>query len=153
MSEAFNDAVRKVLSAAGWYPGRREPALLKQWQRELVGEGGFTIFPAAERALLEFGGLRIDERGPGIDRAREPFVLDPSLAVGAESVFLDYAGLLQKRLFPLGEAGGQAFIAIAESGEVFLIFEGILLIAATIEDALANLIEGRRMPGAEWLYE
>jgi len=33
------------------------------------------MFPSAEKALLEFGGLKIDQQGPGVSCSREPFEL------------------------------------------------------------------------------
>lgn len=110
------------------------------------------MFPAAETALLEFGGLRVPASGPGVDRAREPFELNPVLATDAEPLFDEYGELLKKQLFPLGEAGDQAFIAISNTGEVYLIFEGVLLIGANVCEALTNLIEGRAVPGATWRH-
>lgn len=110
------------------------------------------MFGTAEAALLEFGGLRVTASGPGVDRAREPFELDPTLAIDAESLFNEYSALLEKKLFPMGEASDQAFIAIADTGEVYLIFEGVQLIGMNVREALSNLIEGRIVPGATWLH-
>ena len=130
----------------------RERSLVDNWRDELVRENGFEMFPAAQSALEEFGGLHVTDRGPGVDRARESFKVDPTLAIDAEDLFEEHSRLLQKRLFPLGEAGDQAFLAIADTGEVFLIFEGVQLVGDNIEEAMTNLIEGRSVPGAKWLY-
>ncbi|WP_420719026.1 SUKH-3 domain-containing protein [Streptomyces sp. NRRL S-646] len=43
---------------------------------------GIVMHDAAEAFLQEFGGLTVSIGGPGINRAREPFELNPELAWG-----------------------------------------------------------------------
>lgn len=148
----LNDSVHRDLAAAGWYGGRRDEGFMERIRQRLTHDGRFELFPVAEAALLEFGGLRVEQSGAGVDRARESFVLNPLRAVDAEPVFAQYSEVVGKKLFPLGEAGDQGFIAVADTGEVFLIFEGILLLGHSVHEALSNLIEGRAVPGATWLY-
>jgi SUKH-3 immunity protein len=153
MIRRFNESVTRILTQAGWHPGRNVARDVEAWEHRLVRNGQFVFFDAAKIALSEFGLISIDQCGPGIDRAREPFILDPTRAIDAESVFEQYSCLLKKRLFPLGEYGEQAYLAIADTGEVYLLFEGALLVGATIESALANLIEGREAPEAIWMSD
>ncbi|MCU1245320.1 MAG: hypothetical protein JWN02_1230 [Acidobacteria bacterium] len=106
---------------------------------------------AAESALHRFGGLRIEQHGEGVDFSRSSIAIDPELAIGAEVELQRYAQLTGKEsLFPLGEAADQALLAIADTGDVYLIFEGILLVGNNIDEAIVNLLEGRKVPGAEW---
>ena len=151
MLDELSDVAKQTLTSAGWHPERSLEQELRIWGDTLVRNGRFELFPSARDALCRFGGLAIDVRGPGIDRAREPFVLDPTRAIDAECLFQQYSKLLKTRLFPLGESGDQAFIAIADTGKVYLLFEGSLLIGDSIERALSNLIEGRGVPEATWL--
>jgi hypothetical protein len=125
-----------MLSEAGWFPGRDVFSQLRL-------PAGFTLFPAAQRVLQEFGMLRIGREGPGRMFARTPVVLDPMLCEGADDWFSDYAGLLQSCLYPLGETvSGGALVAIDDRGRVFLIFEGISFVGDTFEGALDNLLRG-----------
>jgi hypothetical protein len=147
----FNERVTRALARAGWIAGS-DRGRCDEWVAVRGLSHSLRIFPAAVAALSEFGGLRVDEAGVGIDRAREPFILDPGRAVGSEDIFVRYSEILNKALFPLGEAADQAFIAIADSGEVYLLFEGALLIGDRIDTALVNLIEGRMTNGAKWIH-
>ncbi|HET6948786.1 MAG TPA: SUKH-3 domain-containing protein [Acidimicrobiales bacterium] len=142
----FTPAVSEALEAAGWSPGRRLPdEQIRAWSDGLPG---FAMFPAAEAALREFGGLAVDQHGPGIDRAREPFELDPLLAWGEEDRFELFADEYGVTLFPLGEAAGSHyFLAVDPGGRTFLVMDDIQLIAESFDDALESLILGKgRLP-------
>lgn len=139
----FDDRVLAVLTAAGWYEGRKSKNVVSDARVGLETNGGFEMFPAAEATLLEFGGLRVNQSGPGITCARAPFDLNPLLAVLCEDIFDEFARFLEQRLFPLGEAfGGHMFLAIAESGEIFVLMDEILRVGDDIDSALRNLIIG-----------
>ncbi len=144
-SERFNGPVYDVLTRSGWYPGRKVPELVANWVKRLDRPARFSIFPTAETFLLEFGGLRIDQDGPGISCARTPFHLNPLLALGEYEYFEDYARQVESTFYPLGEMdGGDSFLAIDCSGRVFGIKNILSIIGLNIEDALANLILGER---------
>ncbi|WP_394827857.1 SUKH-3 domain-containing protein [Pendulispora albinea] len=137
--------VRETLMRAGWVPGRRDEARANEWAHQLDSPGGLQIFDAARAALAEFGGLKVDVVGPGIDFAKTSFELDPLLAIGEEDRFEDAASQLARRVYPLGDVGGgHAFLAIDDRGAVYFINEsGPTLLGHTIENALAALIQGR----------
>jgi SUKH-3 immunity protein of toxin-antitoxin system len=147
----FSSDADQLLREAGWYPGREMKGEVAEWAHVLEQEGrGFPLFDAAERALLEFGGLQIKQSGPGIDVARAPFVLDPLLALGEDDRFFGYSRQIGVRLYPLGEAwGGHSFLAIAEDGRVFLLMDEIEELAKSMDEALERLIQGRRGPSRE----
>ncbi len=42
--------------------------------------------------------------GPGVEAARFPFLLDPSVCEGEEDLFLEWSEELGRCLFPIGEA-------------------------------------------------
>lgn len=127
-----------MLSEAGWFPGRDVFS-------ELRLPTGFSLFPAAQRVLQEFGMLRIGREGPGLMSARTPVVLDPMLCVGEDDRFSAYASLHHSCLYPLGEAsGGHAFVAIDEQGRVFGLMDAMWFVGDTFDDALDNLLRGAR---------
>jgi hypothetical protein len=118
-------------------------AKLGSWTSQLAP--GFVIFPAAAVALRRFGGIDVVQSGWGVSVARETFTLDPTLALGEEDRFRDYEVLIGQHLYPLGECGnGNYFLAISEDGSVFALMEGIDLVGRSVDEAIENLIAGRR---------
>ncbi len=104
------------------------------------------MFDAARHALTEFGGLKVDVDGPGVDFAKGSFQLDPSLAIGEEDRFDVFEKRLASRLYPLGEAyGGHTFLAIDDQGSVFLLMGDVRRIGRSIGEALEGLILGKKM--------
>ena len=77
----FSAQAEYTLRAAGWRPGRQVPDLVASWKNLMLSDG-FEMFESADEVLLEFGGLRIDQKGAGVTCAREPFNFDPTLAAG-----------------------------------------------------------------------
>src|SRR5687767_13564492 len=102
----FSAKAENTLRRAGWYPGRSVPDLVASWKATLLRSDGFEMFPCAEKALLEFGGLKISEQGPGITCSREPFEVDPSLVMYERDRLNEFVPALNTRLYPLGEAVG-----------------------------------------------
>lgn len=139
----FKSDVETRLRQAGWYPGRQVTDQVASWKENLRLSDGIEIFPIAERVLLEFGGLKIDDDGPGLTCAREPFELDPMLAAHEGDRFADFASLINTRLCPVGEGGrGHYFLAIGENGQIYVLMDEIKLKGISIEDALERLILG-----------
>ena len=138
----FTGNVAEVLLAAGWADSWDKASAVLDWTRKL--ELGFAIFPAAQQALRRFGGLRVEQRGPGEMCARETFVIDPLLALYEDDRFQAYASPLGTELYPLGEAAaGHVFLAISTDGRVFALMDEIWLIGNTIEAAIESLVRGR----------
>ena len=134
----------KKMRQISWYPGRAVPNEVERWKREL---DEFVIFDVAETVLLEFGGLRNDEDGPGLEAARSRFRLDPALACGERGRFEEFETEIDCRLYPLGEAcGGAVFLAIAEDARVYLMERALWLAGDDIWDALDRFIRGRKQP-------
>ncbi len=129
-----------MLRDSGWFPQRNVSAAL-------VLPLDFAPFPAALDVLSEFGNLRIGRRGPGIEFARTPVVLDPMMAVGESDRFVEFAAPLGVSLYPLGETDdGHGFITIDERGRVFLIFDDLYFVGHTFDRALDNLLRGAVRP-------
>jgi hypothetical protein len=134
-----------ILESAGWHPGRREKDLVTRWRQQLSTPGGFDLSGEAERVLEEFGELRVDRRGPGLEAARAGFEMDPTLALGEEERFARLGNSLGANLFPLGEAlDGHVFLAIDESGRIYLVGDEIHPLGSNIYQALDNLLLGRK---------
>lgn len=139
----FSAQVEDTLRRAGWYSGRQVRNLVDAWRAQLLRSDGFEMFPSAERALLEFGGLKIDQQGTGQTCARESFALDPTVALYENDRFGDFVAVLNTRLYPLGEAvGGHYFLTIGENERVYLLMQNVELLGNNIDEALENLIVG-----------
>ncbi|MDI1447604.1 SUKH-3 domain-containing protein [Polyangium sp. 6x1] len=132
------------LMAAGWHKGRRDTGRVAQWRRKLEKPAGFRMSMAAERALEEFGGIRVDCQGPGLECARGGFDLDPELASGEEGRLGAFRDQVGSDLFPLGEAySGEAFLAMDGIGRVYLLGDRIQLLGTNIHSALDSIVVGR----------
>jgi hypothetical protein len=148
--ERFSKTVDLTLRDVGWFPSRNLGDQVGEWASELRSDG-FEIFPEAERVLAEFGGLDVDQDAPGLNCAREPFRLVPTLAAGEADRFAEFAEYLKTTLYPLGEATwGNYFLAIGESGQVFLLMEDIRFLGQNIEEALEHLILGIQSEELPW---
>ena len=141
-------AIEQILRDAGWFPGRRVPDdLLAAWLTVLERDGRFRSHQEAVSTLREFGGLQVGVSGPGRARATLDVHVDPSLVVGEEDRILGrLIELRGKGLFPLGEVGGgHSFLAMARSGEVFLVMDAVHgrwpSFTAAIESLLLGLPE------------
>ncbi|MDX3107728.1 SUKH-3 domain-containing protein [Nonomuraea angiospora] len=128
--------VEQVLRRSGWFPGRRIDS--GPWQASMPM---FDWHDAAEKFLCEFGGLRVDVRGPGITVAREPFEIDPELARGEEGRFSELSAMFFRRFCPVGELGGELFLAIDEEGIMYLL-SGWAFRVGRMDEGLERLITG-----------
>jgi hypothetical protein len=105
---------------------------------------GVVTHQAARDFLAEFGGLTVDISGPGVNRAREPFELDPLLCSGEEDRFLEWGDEVGRSLFPVGVLDtGRYFLGIDEEGEIYLL-ETWLASFGRMPQAMENLISGVR---------
>lgn len=137
-----NPEVVRVLYAAGWTEQRSVENETEAWSIEL--SPGFRLFPAAEMALRQYGGIHIKQSGPGEETARESFELNPLLAIGEEDRFDEHASRLGEPLYPLGEAGnGHVFLAIAPDGRVFALMDDLWFLGESMEAAIERLILGQ----------
>jgi hypothetical protein len=142
---AWTSATEATLRSAGWTPTRCEHAKVQRWRAALEQPGGFVMSHAAARVLAEFGGLRAEARGPGIECARGSFDLNPLLAEGEEDRFAAFAAFVEGPMFPLGELdGGHAFLGIDTTGAVFLVEGWLARLGDDIYAALDATLEGRK---------
>ncbi|WP_437819353.1 SUKH-3 domain-containing protein [Sorangium sp. So ce1078] len=140
----WSEETESRLVVAGWYKGRRNAQRVAEWRQNLEKPNGLQMSLAAERALEEFGGLRVDCQGPGLECARGSFDLDPELASGEEDRFDHFRDQVGSDLFPLGEAfEGQAFLAIDSTGRVYLLGDRVQLIGSNVYSALDSMLMGR----------
>ncbi len=136
--------VRERLKAAGWFEGRDASCLLQSWLNKLSREGHFRASEAARAALREFGGLTVEQSGQGVDFSLETFSFNPEAAIFEEDRFGRFKEYAGSHLFPLGEIEVEnAFIAISETGEVYLLMDEIHLVGSDIYSAISNLVEGK----------
>lgn len=140
----FRNETEEMLRRAGWSPGRTIAEQVVKWEERL---SEFRIFRRAREALNEFGGLRIDEKGPGIECAREPFHLDPTLAVGESDRFARFTSVVGSDLYPFGDVvHGHGFLAMAEDGKTYMLMDSIWFAGEDFDDALDGLVRGRAKP-------
>ncbi len=86
----------------------------------------------------------VDISGLGVNRAREPFELDPLLCSGEEDRFLEWGEEIGKSLFPIGVLDmGRYFLGIDEQSEIYLI-ETWVASFGRMPQAMDNLISGVR---------
>jgi hypothetical protein len=141
----WSEEAEKLLARSGWYRGRRVDERVEAWRRQLAEGDNFQMFPAAEVALREFGGICVRSEGPGIECARGSVDLDPELARGERQRFERFKGVIGQDTFPLGEAyDGHAFLVIDRLGRVLLIGEGVHLLGENIRKALDAVLTGRQ---------
>jgi hypothetical protein len=136
----------ETLKNAGWYEGRQ--ANIAEWIAQLKKEG-FQDFPYAIKILTELGGIYVEperiktgEFIPGI------FNFHAYYAGSGEFDRLEiFEAIANDTLFPLGMAFDQMFFYVGKSKRIY-IGDGnmtrMLLIADNIEDALNNLILGKK---------
>ena len=141
----FTRQSERVLRKAGWYPGRQVPELVSMWKNH-PSIADLEMFETAERFLLEFGGITVTQSGPGVNLARSPFKIDPTLAAYQSDLFKEFGRMVDTWLYPLGEAeGGYYFLAIGENGRVYYVMQDIVLAGYTEDEALENLLIGRKV--------
>ncbi|MHB9864481.1 SUKH-3 domain-containing protein [Streptomyces sp. YIM S03343] len=133
------DEVTRVLREAGWVPGRwvdPEP-----WLSAFESEG-LRRHPAVSAFLAEFGGLAVENSGPGISSARQSFELDPMLCRGEEDRFAEWSETLGKSIFPVGELDhGRFFLGIDENSEIYLV-ETWVASFGRMPEAMVHLLLG-----------
>ncbi|MER5706334.1 SUKH-3 domain-containing protein [Streptomyces sp. NPDC002122] len=133
-----------VLTKAGWRQGRDAGDAAMLAILTTVTVGGGSVFPAAERAVREFHGLRVP---PAPDGGREVAatgcVVDPREARFA-SPQLDRLGAeLGVRLFPFGRTDTDAPLAVDEEGRLLMLGTGgPWLLGQTAGEGLTALAEG-----------
>lgn len=116
---SFSADSESVLIAHGWIPGRHVD--IAPWVGPLAA-GGIAAHEAARRFLAEFGGLSIRISGQGVNRAREPFELDPLRCLGEEDRFQSWGDELGRSIVPVGILDrGRFFLGIDENAEILLV--------------------------------
>ncbi|MFI6421140.1 SUKH-3 domain-containing protein [Streptomyces sp. NPDC050842] len=133
-----------VLTKAGWRQGRDAGDAAMLAILTTVTVGGGSVFPAAERAVREFHGLRVP---PAPDGGREVAatgcVVDPREARFAAPQLDRLAADLGVRLFPLGRTDTDAPLAVDEEGRLVLLGPGgAWLLGSTVREGLTALAEG-----------
>ncbi|WP_395364935.1 SUKH-3 domain-containing protein [Streptomyces sp. YH02] len=145
------------LVLAGWYPGRDAGDAAMLAVLKTAGMGPWPLFPAAERAVREFHGLRPRPAAHGgRDVAATGCVVDPQEARYDGPPLRGLADRLGSRLFPLGRTAADAPMAVDEEGRLFSLGAGgAWLHGETVRGGLLALTEGLRpvrLRGREWQW-
>lgn len=138
--DRFTPSAESALRDAGWRPARR--TYVEAWIDHFE-ERGCVATEAAVDFLVEFGGLDFQIAGRGVDRAREPFDLDPTLCDGNVDRFLDWSTEIGRSLFPIGVMSRDyVCLGIDEFSELYLI-ESQILSFGRMPQALESLLLGK----------
>lgn len=134
----------RVLRATGWYPGRSVST--QEWERVLHEEDeGFELHDAARRFFAEFGGLQINQQGPGRTMHRSSFRLDPLVAKWDFEIIDVQSEETGTYLYPIGDADrGNFYLTMAANGAVYHGMDYVRLLADTGDKALEKLVEGNK---------
>lgn len=139
--DRFSPEVEGVLREVGWRPGRSTD--VEFWLDHFEAKG-CSASDAAVDFLVEFGGLDFPLSGRGIDRAREPFDLDPVLCSGNLDRFTDWGQEIKRSIFPIGTLGSRYdCLGIDEFSEIYML-ETWIASFGQMPQALEGLILGRR---------
>jgi hypothetical protein len=130
----FSPIVTKLLLNAGWTEGRVVPLAALH--------DDFTLHPAAETVLREFGGLHINHHDGSSESAPMNMDLLPNWAGGPDQV-VGVATADGSALYPLGSAGNEhCDLYIDTAGRVYLCFDGLDFYAPSFDDALEVILLG-----------
>ena len=142
-AEQWSEEAEQKLRDAGWFPGRRVST--DHWEETLREHGGFVMHETAREFLAEFGGLEVDQRGPGQNMAKMPFKLDPVAAEYDDEIFDVLSEEAGVDLYPIGEVDRRNnYLGIAPDGSVYIGMDTVALFADNAHMALENLIKGRQ---------
>jgi hypothetical protein len=132
----------RVLRLAGWRPGRAVPT--EEWERVLhENDEGYVMHDAARAFLAEFGGLEVQQKGPGRTMARPPFRLDPLVAKYDFEIIDVQSEEMGTYLYPLGDTDRANFyLTMSATGAVYLGMDYPRLLADSGDQALDKLIQG-----------
>lgn len=147
--ERFPPEVHSDLLAAGWWPGRDVAAAVDQWLDRTGIDRELPMFDAARRALDEFGGLDIPQRGPsgkpgvGFTSRLYPRKLGPTTPEIHE-----FVEIIGRPVFPIGgNDNGPGHLVIDVDGRVYLLgpFDDYL-VGDTFDAALAWMTRYHKLP-------
>lgn len=133
--------VARILAEAGWDPNRDRSDEITRWLSQL-GDC-FPVVQGARDVLTRLGGLNVQLTGPGEEWSRQSFRIDPTLALGEDDRFADFSQMLGVRLFPLGEVGHEAFLALGEDRKIYALMLDLWLVGDSVDEALDALVRGR----------
>ncbi|BCU77948.1 SUKH-3 domain-containing protein [Luteolibacter sp. LG18] len=144
MKKRFPNEVEKILRSGGW------TGLQKDWNGKAA-----SPFPAAEKALGEFGGFYYaPDPATGIEFARSRFIIDPG-KVGYPTEYLEEEEkAIGKKLYAIGTLYDEPIdLLIAEDGTPYSNTDyGIYQDGDTFDDALIACILGIRPSPNYTLY-
>ncbi|WP_433299447.1 SUKH-3 domain-containing protein [Actinoplanes sp. CA-030573] len=153
----FPPEVSHALAGGGWLGVELPTAVAPAEEGTSAGAGsvgsptiaeaerlsGLTAFPAARRALAEFGGVRCGRRGPGRRRAIRLLTFDPLPGARQAATLAEFADVIGAPVFPLGTEGGDALLVLDDRGRVFVLDQaGEWFVGATVDEAVTGLLTG-----------
>lgn len=139
----LSPAVRSLLEAAGWRPGRTVP--VDAWD-EVLRREGHLLSPLAAEILTGLGGLEVHP-GPAA-KFRQPLLFEPELAgSGAYDIAEQFEAQYGQSFYPIAEWISASVVYIGHLGKV-VSYDDIerLDIADSFAEALEVILLGVREP-------
>lgn len=116
----FPSNIRALFEQAGWYPGRVAAAYDN------------PAYPAEIRAVLvELGGLTLPASG---------VFFTP---MHAAQDWQEYADILGRALYPVGQTADNWDVCIDQFGSVYLVFDWLVLMGVSFAEGIINCLLGR----------
>jgi len=149
LSRRWSAQTDGVLRAAGWWPGRS--VRTETWVALLGERGAFIVHEAARRFLAEFGGL-VTYGWPADSAVTQSAVRFDPLAVEWDGeTFGRLSEEAGRPLCPVGRAdNGSSYLAMAESGALYLARERAELLDESTDQGLDRLIRAQAAMAALW---
>jgi hypothetical protein len=144
----FPEDVREVLTAAGWAPGRDVSAWVRRWLEQVHAadpdvQQKLPLFPAAQAALAEFGGLRFTQmKRVGVAGGGFRVETWPDAGRVVVDLYAEFAADLGVPVFPFAwYEDGPSDVVVDARGRMFLLHPTAeFLIADSVDAAVTALV-------------
>jgi hypothetical protein len=148
--QRFPEDVREVLAEAGWRPGRDVSTWVAQWLEKVYADNPaarqrLPLFPAAQAALAEFGGLRFTQlKRTGYAGGGFRVELWPDVGRVVVDLYAEFAADIGVPVFPFAwYEDGPSDAAVDANGRVFLLHPTAeFLVAPSVDEAMVALVRG-----------
>ncbi len=122
------------------------------WEAILGERGSFLAHDATRRFMSEFGGLVTYGLPSDSITTSSAVRFDPLQAQWQDERFAKASREAGALLYPVGTADeGASFLGITEDGALYLVRDGVELLASTIDQAMAYLVEAQSARSALWV--
>lgn len=144
---SFSDSIATILRRFGWFPGRNvniEPFVAA------LEKNGYTVFPAVQKFLREFGGITLDyRRDTPYGRLRKFTSFDVEVEASAlfPEILEDYESFLSVPLCIIGITDGRETTLLMDpAGKIYGVYdERIIFCGETGSEAIENILNNKNI--------